>query len=220
MQRAAELRRLGNFSRNAVLGRARMDTCQRTVSVTVPGKRAERPQPAAPSRSRAGGGARSGGEHKRSVRPGDQVRVGVWVAGWTGAQCLLDAGTGQGLSPGRRDCRPVEGTGSRGQERGVGAGLRSAAGSAGQTGTRRPLAAGEAAASPAQGRGCLPKGLGGPAVLTAAVSLKPVTSFLLAGSLKLGLSRVQIKRAVCRVSFTTRVLSHTLWKCFLGKRGP
>lgn len=131
------------------------------------------------------------------------------------AGCGHGAGTvarWKGLSPGGRD--RIAGTGARGGRwppqccRGVR-----------QTGTRRPLAAGEAAASLAQDRGCLPKGLGGPAVLTAAVSLKPVTSFLLAGSLKLGLSRVQIKWAVCRVSFTTRVLSHTLWKCFLGKRG-
>lgn len=171
-RRAAELRRLGNFSRNAVRGRAPVDTCQRTVSVTVPGKRAERPRPAARSPSRAGGGASGGGERYRSVRPGD--RVGVWVAWRIGAQCLLDAGTGQGLPPGGRD--RTAGTGARGG--------------------RWPLpgrrADREEVPPCGQSHRChrrrrrpglgprLPIGLGGPAVLTAPVSLKMVTSFLLA----------------------------------------
>lgn len=63
-----------------------MDTCQGTVSVTVPGKQAARP--AAPSRSRAGSGARSDTERCEPVR-GDRVRVpGVQVrsAGWVRAR--------------------------------------------------------------------------------------------------------------------------------------
>lgn len=144
-RRAAELRRLGNFSRNAVLGRARVDTCQRTVSVTVPGKRAEqsdrRPRARAELEVEHGAAANTNG----LCAPGD--RVGVWVAGWTGAQCLLDADTGQGLSPGGRD--RIAGTGARG-----GRWPPQCCPDAGQTGTRRPLAARDAAASLAQGRGC------------------------------------------------------------------
>lgn len=80
-------------------GQAPVDTCQRTVSVTVPGKRrSDRDR-----RPRAGaelGVERAAANANGLCAPGtgDRVGLGVWghrrVRRRAGAQCLLDAGTG------------------------------------------------------------------------------------------------------------------------------
>lgn len=103
------------------------------------------------------------------------------------------------------------GIGPWGHERGRGRWPPRCCRDTGQTGTRLPLAATAAtAAAWAQGRACS-GGLGGPAALTASVSPKMVTSFLLACLERLTLICMWIKQAVCGMEFvfTTRILSHS-----------
>lgn len=203
---AAVLPRLGNFPRKAgrTGGRAPVDTCQGTVSVTVPGKQAARP--AVPSRSRAGGGARSDTERCEPVR-GDRVRLpGVQVrgAGWVRARGR-DSGVRTAGTRSRTWALASSVLPGRGAD-------RDEAPPCGQSRHRRCLGAGPSLLRSG--------GLGGPAALTAAVSPKTVTSFLLARLERLTLIRTRIKQAVCGMEFVfpTRSLVAYLRKCFLGKR--
>lgn len=180
-----------------------MDTCQGTVSVTVPGKQAARP--AVPSRSRAGGGARSDTERCEPVR-GDRVRVpGVQVrgAGWVRARGR-DSGDRTAGTRSRTWALASSVLPGRGAD-------RDEAPPCGQSRHRRLPGR---RAEPAPGVWVAP------AALTAAVSPKTVTSFLLARLERLTLIRRRIKQAVCGMEFVfpTRSLVAYLRKCFLGKR--